>query len=249
MPLGCGVRLSLIRRARSFLAGVVGTAGPAPGLCAARTRFCPWTDRPCRPRIPPARRGWAAFRWNPIRVPAGVSCEGREFVHKVMKKDSFAEARLEADVCARMSWRLDPTTMRVARHRRARTSRARDDGTRRRSSSAWPTRSGWRGSSGLPVFHTEQAPEKLGPTVAPIRDALGSGCTAAPGCGWSFPRRVVSTPGELPPTLLVAGIETHVCVRQTVFDLRERGHAVLFAGGCGEFAFGNGPPARSARIA
>ena len=32
--------------------------------------------------------------------------------------------------------------------------------------------------------------------------------------------------GELPPTLLVAGIETHVCVRQTVFDLRERGHAV-----------------------
>ena len=27
---------------------------------------------------------------------------------------------------------------------------------------------------GVPVFHTEQAPEKLGPTVAPIREALGT---------------------------------------------------------------------------
>ena len=33
-------------------------------------------------------------------------------------------------------------------------------------------------------------------------------------------------PDELPPALLVAGVETHVCVRQTVFDLRERGHTI-----------------------
>ncbi len=78
---------------------------------------------------------------------------------------------------------------------------------------------------GLPVFHSEQVPEKLGPTVTPVREALGAE---------AFPTRTKSEfsaagcfmPGELPPTLMVAGIETHVCVRQTVFDLRERGHAV-----------------------
>ena len=78
---------------------------------------------------------------------------------------------------------------------------------------------------GLPVFHSEQVPEKLGPTVAQVRDALGT--DAAP----ARAKREFSAAGcfaaeELPPTLLVAGIEAHVCVRQTVFDLRERGHTV-----------------------
>jgi nicotinamidase-related amidase len=78
---------------------------------------------------------------------------------------------------------------------------------------------------GLPIFLTEQVPAKLGTTVAPVRAALGE---AAP------PARINSVisaapsfgPGELPSTLLAVGIETHVCVRQTVFDLRERGHEI-----------------------
>ena len=78
---------------------------------------------------------------------------------------------------------------------------------------------------GLPVFHTEQAPDKLGHTVAPIRDALGDGAPP-PRLKLEFSKAGCFAAGELPPTLLVAGIETHVCVRQTVFDLRERGHAV-----------------------
>ena len=77
---------------------------------------------------------------------------------------------------------------------------------------------------GLPVFHTEQAPDKLGVTVAPIRDALGEG--APPRLKLEFSKAGCFADGELPPTLLVAGIETHVCVRQTVFDLRTRDHAV-----------------------
>jgi nicotinamidase-related amidase len=78
---------------------------------------------------------------------------------------------------------------------------------------------------GLPVFLTEQVPAKLGPTVGPICAAFGENAPAA------RTKSVISAapcfgPGELPATILAVGIETHVCVRQTVFDLRERGHAV-----------------------
>lgn len=78
---------------------------------------------------------------------------------------------------------------------------------------------------GLPVFHSEQVPAKLGPTVAPVRAALGSDALPAR-TKHAFSAADCFAPGELPPTLLVAGIETHVCVRQTVFDLRARGHAI-----------------------
>jgi nicotinamidase-related amidase len=78
---------------------------------------------------------------------------------------------------------------------------------------------------GLPIFLTEQVPSKLGATVAPIRKALGEDAASA------RVKSVISAApsfeqGELPPTILAVGIETHVCVRQTVFDLCERGHAV-----------------------
>ncbi len=78
---------------------------------------------------------------------------------------------------------------------------------------------------GVPVFHTEQAPDKLGPTVAPIREALGADAPPAR-LLLEFSKAGCFAPGELPPTLIVVGIETHVCIRQTVFDLRERGHHV-----------------------
>ncbi len=78
---------------------------------------------------------------------------------------------------------------------------------------------------GLPVFRSEQVPEKLGPTVGAVRAALGADAPTAR-AKHAFSAADCFTPGELPPTLLVAGIETHVCVRQTVFDLRERGHTV-----------------------
>ena len=78
---------------------------------------------------------------------------------------------------------------------------------------------------GLPIFHTEQAPEKLGSTVVSIRDAMGEGTTAAR-TKTNFSAAACFAPDELPPTLLLAGVETHVCVRQSVFDLRERGHTI-----------------------
>ena len=78
---------------------------------------------------------------------------------------------------------------------------------------------------GLPVFHTEQAPEKLGPTIAPVRAALGADAPA-PRLDLAFSKAGCFAAGELPATVLVVGIEAHVCIRQTVFDLRARGHAV-----------------------
>ena len=78
---------------------------------------------------------------------------------------------------------------------------------------------------GLPTFHTEQVPHKLGPTVAVVRDALGADQPPAP-TKTAFSSADCYTPGELPKILIVVGIETHVCIRQTVFDLRERGHAI-----------------------
>ena len=77
----------------------------------------------------------------------------------------------------------------------------------------------------LPVFLTEQAPEKLGPTIAPVLDALGSEAPP-PRLDLAFSKAGCFAPGDLPETVLVVGIETHVCIRQTVFDLRERGHVV-----------------------
>lgn len=77
----------------------------------------------------------------------------------------------------------------------------------------------------VPVFHTEQAPEKIGPTVAAVCEALGADAPPARQL-LEFSKAGCFPPDELPPTVLVAGLETHVCIRQTVFDLRARGHTV-----------------------
>jgi nicotinamidase-related amidase len=78
---------------------------------------------------------------------------------------------------------------------------------------------------GLPIFLTEQVPEKLGPTVAAVRAAFG-GEAPAPRAKRDFSSAGSFAEGELPPVLLVAGAETHVCVRQSVYDFRARGHGV-----------------------
>jgi nicotinamidase-related amidase len=77
---------------------------------------------------------------------------------------------------------------------------------------------------GLPVALTEQYPKGLGPTVEPIRAALGERFLA---------HAKTEFTASLPPVLetigkrggvLVCGMETHVCVFQTVRDLAARGH-------------------------
>ncbi len=72
---------------------------------------------------------------------------------------------------------------------------------------------------GLPVVATEQYPRGLGPTVPELAASLGAipeklsfSCGGCPEVFTNLQDRGVHK-------ILVAGIESHVCVQQTVFDL------------------------------
>jgi nicotinamidase-related amidase len=82
---------------------------------------------------------------------------------------------------------------------------------------------------GLPVVATEQYPKGLGPTVAELAERLGErpskltfSCLGCPDVFTSLADRGISK-------LLVSGMETHVCVQQTVLDLLSGGWRVYVA--------------------
>ncbi|MCA1826910.1 MAG: hydrolase [Myxococcales bacterium] len=81
---------------------------------------------------------------------------------------------------------------------------------------------------GLPIVATEQYPKGLGHTVAALRDLLGDQPMEKMefSCGASKPiaRRIVTTGRK---QVIVAGMEAHVCVFQTVRDLL-RGEFAVF---------------------
>jgi nicotinamidase-related amidase len=84
---------------------------------------------------------------------------------------------------------------------------------------------------GLPILVTEQYVKGLGPTVAPIADRLPSGTPRVEKTRFSA---VVSETERFlrehrRPTVLVCGIEAHVCVLQTTLDLLARGWSVFLA--------------------
>jgi nicotinamidase-related amidase len=85
---------------------------------------------------------------------------------------------------------------------------------------------------GLPIVVTEQYPLGLGHTSEPVRSALGSSVPI-------FEKSTLSCCGALSfmealeqigrPQVLVAGIEAHACVNQTVLDLIAKGYQVAVA--------------------
>lgn len=83
---------------------------------------------------------------------------------------------------------------------------------------------------GIPIFWLEQYPEGLGSTVSEIADLLAGHepfskvCFSA--CGQEQFMEELRAGGRR--QLLLAGIETHVCVYQTARDLVELGHQVEF---------------------
>jgi nicotinamidase-related amidase len=81
---------------------------------------------------------------------------------------------------------------------------------------------------GVPVLATEQYPKGLGPTHPAIADRLPVDRPAKVvfSCG-GVPEVVAGLAGR--PTVLLAGIEAHVCVLQTALDLLGRGLRVLVA--------------------
>lgn len=84
---------------------------------------------------------------------------------------------------------------------------------------------------GVPALLTEQYVKGLGPTVEPVRRAfeetsgyapIEKSCFSAYGCE-TFSSRLASLGRN---QVLIAGVETHVCVYQTVEDLLARDFAV-----------------------
>jgi nicotinamidase-related amidase len=83
----------------------------------------------------------------------------------------------------------------------------------------------------LPVIATEQYPKGLGSTVSELRDVLGN-----TEVGEKTTFSVLGCPTVRPwlretgvQTLLICGIETHVCVNQTVHDLLAADYRVHIA--------------------
>jgi len=81
---------------------------------------------------------------------------------------------------------------------------------------------------GLPIIWMEQVPEKLGPTIPEISELLTDMkpiAKSAFSCARSkeFNRRLEELHIH---QILLAGIETHVCVYQTAIDLLEKGYNI-----------------------
>jgi len=83
----------------------------------------------------------------------------------------------------------------------------------------------------IPIVVTEQYVKGLGPTIEPLRNALAEtagyqpvekACFSAQGCG----EFVAAMRMLKKKQIIVAGIETHVCVYQTVSDLLAAGYDV-----------------------
>jgi nicotinamidase-related amidase len=77
---------------------------------------------------------------------------------------------------------------------------------------------------GLPLVVTEQYPKGLGPTVAPVREALPEGAAVVEKIHFSAALDPVFRRLPQVESILVVGMETHVCVFQTARDLAERGY-------------------------
>jgi|WetSurMetagenome_2_1015567.scaffolds.fasta_scaffold53769_2 isochorismate hydrolase len=84
---------------------------------------------------------------------------------------------------------------------------------------------------GLPIYFTEQYPKGLGPTVSSITEELGEikafnkmsfSCSGADELFDDFKKKNLSQ-------IVVCGIESHVCVQQTVLDLIENNFQVNLA--------------------
>lgn len=81
---------------------------------------------------------------------------------------------------------------------------------------------------GLPVLFTEQYPKGLGGTIAEVRELLGVRIPiekTAFGCFGCVEFAAALTAGRY-ETILLAGVETHICVFQTAAEALDRGLAV-----------------------
>jgi nicotinamidase-related amidase len=88
---------------------------------------------------------------------------------------------------------------------------------------------------GLPVTVSEQYPKGLGPTVEPLRQALGNTCQRIEKIEFScfgnaaLRARLQALRRKGRPQVILGGIEAHICVTQTAIDLVENGFSTFVA--------------------
>jgi nicotinamidase-related amidase len=88
---------------------------------------------------------------------------------------------------------------------------------------------------GIPITISEHYPKGLGPTAAPIREAVGNEGAFFGKAHFScledaeLRARFEQLRGDGREQILIAGIETHVCVMQTALDLAAAGFDVFVA--------------------
>lgn len=81
---------------------------------------------------------------------------------------------------------------------------------------------------GIPIIWNEQVPEKLGATIAPLKEVLTDN-TPLPKVSFSccgnpaFMEKLIATGRK---QVILVGIETHICVYQTALDLIRNGYEV-----------------------
>ena len=81
---------------------------------------------------------------------------------------------------------------------------------------------------GIPVITTEQYPEKLGATIAPLAELLGDTRPVAKMLFSACTEPVMSAlQNSQRRSIVLCGVEAHVCVMQTALDLVENGFTVF----------------------
>jgi nicotinamidase-related amidase len=86
----------------------------------------------------------------------------------------------------------------------------------------------------VPLIVTEQYTKGLGPTIGPVAEALGNihrvEKSSFSCCGEPRFNMELATSGK--ENVIIAGIESHVCVLQTVIDLEHQGYKPIVVEDC-----------------
>lgn len=81
----------------------------------------------------------------------------------------------------------------------------------------------------IPVVVSEQNPTKIGGTVASIAAQLGEFSPVEKMCFSAWPDARVAIENTERKTVLLCGLESHICVSQTALDLLDNGYTVFAA--------------------
>lgn len=87
----------------------------------------------------------------------------------------------------------------------------------------------WARVAGVPVFATEQYPKGLGPTVPSVAESLSRPAESKTRFSAATPAIIEALHRDARRTVLLAGMETHICVAQTALDLLAEDFAVALA--------------------